>query len=123
MQSIIKKSLIIYIFIITFASMQSKIFADNNLNFDDYGIISIMYHRFNENKYPSTNIQMEVFLKHLDIIEQMNIKFVDPRDFRQKLSENKKERKILFTVDDGLLSFYENAWPILREKKFHLFFL
>ena len=97
--------------------MQSKIFADNNLNFDDYGIISIMYHRFNENKYPSTNIQMEVFLKHLDIIEQMNIKFVDPRDFRQKLSENKKERKILFTVDDGLLSFYENAWPILREKK------
>ena len=97
--------------------MQSKIFADNNLNFDDYGIISIMYHRFNENKYPSTNIQMEVFLKQLDIIEQMNIKFVDPRDFRQKLSENKKERKILFTVDDGLLSFYKNAWPILREKK------
>ena len=21
------------------------------------------------------------------------------------------------TVDDGLLSFYENAWPILRERK------
>ena len=76
-----------------------------------------MYHRFNENKYPSTNIQMEVFVKQLDMIEQMNIKFVDPRDFRQKLSENKRERKILFTVDDGLLSFYKNAWPILREKK------
>ena len=76
-----------------------------------------MYHRFNENKYPSTNIQMEVFVKQLDMIEQMNIKFVDPRDFRQKLSENKRERKILFTVDDGLLSFYKNAWPILRERK------
>ena len=97
--------------------MQSKIFADNNLNFEDYGIISIMYHRFNEKKYPSTNIQMEVFLNQLDIIEKMNIKFVDPRDFRQKISENKRERKILFTVDDGLLSFYKNAWPILREKK------
>ena len=60
---------------------------------------------------------MEVFVKQLDMIEQMNIKFVDPRDFRQKLSENKRERKILFTVDDGLLSFYKNAWPILREKK------
>ena len=76
-----------------------------------------MYHRFNENKYPSTNIQMEVFVKQLDMIEQMNIKFVHPRDFRQKLSENKRERKILFTVDDGLLSFYKNAWPILRERK------
>ena len=60
---------------------------------------------------------MEVFVKQLDMIEQMNIKFVDPRDFRQKLSENKRERKILFTVDDGLLSFYKNAWPILRERK------
>ena len=97
--------------------MQSKIFADNNLNFDDYGVISIMYHRFNENKYPSTNIQMEVFLEQLDMIEQMNIKFIDPKDFRQKLSENKMERKILLTVDDGLLSFYKNAWPVLREKK------
>ena len=97
--------------------MQSKIFADNNLNFDDYGVISIMYHRFNENKYPSTNIQMEVFLEQLDMIEQMNIKFIDPKNFRQKLSENKRERKILFTVDDGLLSFYKNAWPVLREKK------
>ena len=27
------------------------------------------------------------------------------------------ERKILLTVDDGLLSFYENAWPILKKKK------
>ena len=60
---------------------------------------------------------MEVFVKQLDMIEQMNIKFVDPRDFRQKISENKRERKILFTVDDGLLSFYKNAWPILRERK------
>ena len=76
-----------------------------------------MYHRFNENKYPSTNIQMEVFVKQLDMIEQMNIKFVHPRDFRQKISENKRERKILFTVDDGLLSFYKNAWPILKERK------
>ena len=23
----------------------------------------------------------------------------------------------MFTVDDGLSSFYENAWPILKEKK------
>ena len=27
------------------------------------------------------------------------------------------QRKILLTIDDGLLSFYNNAWPILRQKK------
>ncbi len=33
------------------------------------------------------------------------------------LKKNKTQRKILLTIDDGFLSFYENAWPILKEKK------
>ena len=91
-------------------------FAGNKLSFEDFGLISIMYHRFNESKYPSTNIQMDIFQKQLEIIEKEKIKFIHPRNFEKSLSENKKDRKILFTVDDGLLSFYENAWPILKEK-------
>ena len=86
-------------------------------NFEDYGLISIMYHRFNESKYPSTNIQLDIFKEQLNIIESEKINFIHPKDFVKSLSENKSERKILFTVDDGLLSFYNNAWPILKEKK------
>ena len=76
-----------------------------------------MYHRFNENKYPSTNIQLDIFKKQLEIIEKEGIKFIHPSAFEASLSEKKLERKVLFTVDDGLLSFYENAWPILKKKK------
>ncbi len=76
-----------------------------------------MYHRFGESKYPSTNIQVEIFKKQLEIIKNEGIRFIHPRDFEKSLRENKEERKILFTVDDGLLSFYENAWPILKERK------
>ena len=76
-----------------------------------------MYHRFDESKYPSTNIQMDVFKKQLDIITSEGIKFIHPKNFKKSLYENKEDRKILFTVDDGLLSFYENAWPILKERK------
>ena len=89
----------------------------NKYSFDDFGLISIMYHRFDEKKYPSTNIQLDVFKKQLEIIESEGIKFIHPKNFEKSIKQNKGERKVLFTVDDGLQSFYDNAWPILKEKK------
>jgi peptidoglycan/xylan/chitin deacetylase (PgdA/CDA1 family) len=86
-------------------------------NIDDYGIISLMYHRFNENKYPSTNIRMDAFKKQLEIIQNGDLDFVNPKEFDKNLHLRKKDRKILLTIDDAFLSFYENAWPILKEKK------
>ena len=86
-------------------------------NIDDFGIISLMYHRFEENKYPSTNIRLNDFLKHLEIIENNNIQFINPKNFKNELTSNRKQRKILLTIDDGFLSFYENAWPILKKKE------
>ena len=76
-----------------------------------------MYHRFEENKYPSTNIKLDEFKKHIEIIKSNNIKFVNPKDFENELNNNKKERKLLLTIDDGYQSFYENAWPILKKSK------
>jgi peptidoglycan/xylan/chitin deacetylase (PgdA/CDA1 family) len=84
---------------------------------EDFGIISLMYHRFEENKYPSTNIRINDFKEHLKIIEESKIKFINPKDFENELKNNKLQRKILLTIDDGFLSFYEKAWPILRDKK------
>ena len=76
-----------------------------------------MYHRFEENKYPSTNIRIKDFEKQLDMIDSENINFINPKNFSQILTQNKLERKILLTIDDGFLSFYDNAWPLLKEKK------
>ena len=36
-----------------------------------------MYHRFNESNYPSTNIQMDIFKKHIDIIKNSGYKFLN----------------------------------------------
>ena len=45
------------------------------------GSISLMYHRFDETKYPSTNIQMDVFKKQINIIKNNNFDFYSPDEF------------------------------------------
>ena len=44
-----------------------------------------MYHRFNEHKYPSTNIQLDIFENHIDIIEELNIDFLNPNNLEEKI--------------------------------------
>jgi peptidoglycan/xylan/chitin deacetylase (PgdA/CDA1 family) len=88
-----------------------------NSNIEDKGIIVLMYHRFEENKYPSTNTKISNFIEHLDLIKKNQFKFVNPNNFESKLLNNKNQKKILLTIDDGFQSFYENAWPILKEEE------
>ena len=76
-----------------------------------------MYHRFEENKYPSTNIKIANFIEHLNLIKNKQFEFVDPASFEKSLLNKKKKRKILLTIDDGFKSFYEKAWPILKKEK------
>jgi len=76
-----------------------------------------MYHRFNENKYPSTNIQIEIFKKQIEIIKKNNFEFNNPVEFDLKFFSPKSEKKILITIDDAFSSFYQNAWPYLKENK------
>ena len=76
-----------------------------------------MYHRFNEHKYPSTNIQMSEFKKQIELIEKLNIKYFDPKNFEKKFNQVNSEKSIMITIDDGFESFYQNAWPFLKNKK------
>tara|TARA_X000001036_G_scaffold50182_1_gene40066 strand:- start:1022 stop:2080 length:1059 start_codon:yes stop_codon:yes gene_type:complete len=111
--SIIKSFIILILFIIN-----SKA-DENNIKYysKDLGTLALMYHRFNENKYPSTNIQMDVFTKQINIIKDKRYEFENPKNFDLTFNKPKSKKKILLTIDDAFSSFYENAWPFLKKNK------
>ena len=84
---------------------------------NELGTLSLMYHRFDENKYPSTNIKMDIFKNHIQIIKEKNYQFEDPDNFQKNFDSPKNEKKILITIDDAFSSFYEKAWPFLKKNK------
>ncbi len=60
-----------------------------------------MYHRFNESEYPSTNIQMDIFKEHIQIIKKSNFNFHNPNKFKEQFStiRLKKRYSLLLMMD------------------------
>ena len=76
-----------------------------------------MYHRFNETRYPSTNIQVEIFKNQIEIIKKSNYNFNNPYNFKEKFNTKKIKKEILITIDDAFQSFYLEAWPYLKKNR------
>jgi peptidoglycan/xylan/chitin deacetylase (PgdA/CDA1 family) len=60
---------------------------------------------------------MDIFKEQIKIIENSNTIFIDPNNLDKEISAIHKTKSILLTIDDGFSSFYENAWPYLKNKK------
>ena len=76
-----------------------------------------MYHRFNENKYPSTNIKKDVFIEHLEEANKIGLEFITYKKFKKILKDGIEKNYLFLTIDDAFKSFYINAWPILKSRK------
>lgn len=81
------------------------------------GAVIIMYHRFGENRYPSTNIALDQFEAHLEEIANGSYTVLPLPDiiaaFRRR--EPLPTRTIGISIDDAFLSVYTEAWPRLRK--------
>jgi len=107
------------VFILIFILPANSKAENNNIKqySNDEGVLSIMYHRFDESKYPSTNIQMNIFLKQIQLVKELNYDFIHPIDFQKNFTVPKKKKKIFLTIDDAFQSFYDVAWPYLKKNK------
>ena len=117
-----KKILVFAASIISLFILQSSFLGNSNSEennsksfSNDSGILSLMYHRFNENKYPSTNIRMNIFDEQMQMIKKLDYEFYNPKLFEKEFDNKKDDKKILITIDDGFQSFYQEAWPYLKK--------
>ena len=104
--------------LIFFLTVNSKS-DENNIKYysKDEGILSIMYHRFNENRYPSTNIRIDIFKDHIETIKKSGYNFYNPINLKSDFNNPRIKKVILLTIDDAFESFYLEAWPLLKKNK------
>jgi peptidoglycan/xylan/chitin deacetylase (PgdA/CDA1 family) len=81
----------------------------------------LMYHRFGEDKYPTTNVRIEQFEEHLEILASGEYSVWPLQDIISNLQAGKPvpDRTVAITIDDAYLSVYEVAMPRLKARGFH----
>ena len=77
----------------------------------------IMYHRFGDSRYPSTNIKKKQFRNHINELlkPKYNIISIEKALLAINNLEQIKDRSIVITIDDAYSSVYEYAWPIFKK--------
>ena len=78
----------------------------------------IMYHRFGETGFPSTNTTIEQFEAHLDELTSGAYTVLPLIDITRAIlaGESLPDRSVAITIDDAFLSVYEEAFPRLQER-------
>lgn len=82
-------------------------------------IIGLLYHRFGDLKYPSTNISASLFEKHLKYLKENEFRVITLGEAMNILFSNQSVgRYVVITIDDGFKSFKEDGYPLLKKYGF-----
>ncbi|MBN2428987.1 MAG: polysaccharide deacetylase family protein [Deltaproteobacteria bacterium] len=75
-----------------------------------------VYHRFGDDRYPSTNVSLETFEAHLKILQKENVEVLPLGEVVKRLRQRRPlpPACAVLTVDDGYRSFLSGAMPLLR---------
>ncbi|WP_288905045.1 polysaccharide deacetylase family protein [uncultured Sneathiella sp.] len=77
----------------------------------------IMYHRFGEDQYTSTNIRVEQFKEHVQELQNGEYTVLPLNEIVDRLEKGEElpDRTVALTIDDAYASVHNVAWPILRD--------
>ncbi|MDA3786054.1 MAG: polysaccharide deacetylase family protein [Deltaproteobacteria bacterium] len=77
----------------------------------------LIYHRFGDQRYPTTNVSVEAFTQQMDFLDAHHYTVIPLAELITlvKKREEIPAKTVVITIDDAYASVYEKAWPILRE--------
>ena len=81
----------------------------------------LMYHRFGEDRYPSTNIRIAQFEEHLEELANGPYTVWPLEQVIEYLRSGRPlpDRTVAITIDDAYLSVFQEALPRLKARGFH----
>lgn len=82
--------------------------------------VVMMYHRFGETTYPSTNITIAQFESHIAELKSGGYTVLGLPEIVAAVRDGKPlpDRTVGISIDDGYLSIYTEAWPRLKAAGF-----
>nr|MBP7066440.1 chitin deacetylase [Ferrovibrio sp.] len=77
----------------------------------------LMYHRFGEDRIPSTNIRLEQFEAHLAELTSGQYRVLPLPEIVAKLKKGEPlpDRAVALTADDAYLSIATEGWPRIKK--------
>lgn len=82
----------------------------------DRSVTIFVYHRFGDARFPSTNISVDEFRKHLKFLQSEGYEVMTLSDAIEYLRSAKNDKPVaVITIDDGYESFKTGAIPLLKE--------
>lgn len=85
--------------------------------FADQSAAILLYHRFGEDGYPSTNVRLEQLDAQIRELKEGGYNFLPLGEIVRRLKANEAlpERTVAITVDDAYKSVATNAWPRFKK--------
>ncbi len=82
--------------------------------------VAIMYHRFGEDRYPSTSIRLQQFEAHLRELADGGYTVLPLSEVMARLRQRSPlpDRTVVITIDDAFRSGFTEAWPRLKRAGF-----
>lgn len=83
---------------------------------DPPGVVVIMYHRFGDERYPSTNIRMDQFRAHLRELAKPQYHVLPLPEIVKRLRDGPPlpDHTVGISIDDAYRTIYTHAWPLLK---------